>query len=110
MGIVHIVLFQFKPDASPEVVQEACKRMLALKDLCLHPGTMKPYVKSAVGGLDNSPENLQNGMTHGFVFEFENEEDRNYYLKTDPSHDEFKASVKDALEHAQVVDFVPGIF
>jgi hypothetical protein len=33
--------------------------MLALKDQCLHPTTNKPYVKSAVGGSDNSPEGLQ---------------------------------------------------
>jgi len=35
---------------------QACKAMLALKDKCLHPTTQKPYVKSASGGKNNSPE------------------------------------------------------
>lgn len=33
--------------------------MLALKDNCLHPTTSEPYVKTAVGGKDNSPEGAQ---------------------------------------------------
>jgi len=33
--------------------------MLALKDKCVHPTSGQPYVKSAVGGMDNSPEGLQ---------------------------------------------------
>ena len=38
---------------------QTCKRMLALRDKCLHPTTQKPYVKSSVGGRDNSPEGHQ---------------------------------------------------
>ena len=33
--------------------------MLALKDSCIHPTSKKPYIKSASGGTDNSPEGLQ---------------------------------------------------
>jgi hypothetical protein len=33
--------------------------MLALKDNCLHPLSQKPYIKSSLGGLDNSIEGLQ---------------------------------------------------
>lgn len=30
--------------------------MLALKDDCMHPTTNKPYIKSSIGGRNNSPE------------------------------------------------------
>ena len=33
--------------------------MLSLKDRCISATTNKPYVKSIVGGLDNSPEGNQ---------------------------------------------------
>lgn len=32
--------------------------MLALKTNCKHPETQAEYVKSSVGGLNNSPENV----------------------------------------------------
>lgn len=35
------------------------QRMLALKDSCVHPTSQKPYIKSASGGTDNSPEGIQ---------------------------------------------------
>lgn len=33
--------------------------MLALKEKCVHPETKKPYIKSSIGGKDNSPEGIQ---------------------------------------------------
>lgn len=51
----------------------------------------------------------QGGFTHGFVFEFENEADRDYYTKDDPTHQEFVGSIKDIIQNARVVDFSPGI-
>jgi hypothetical protein len=33
--------------------------MLALREKCIHPTTQKTYVKSSVGGKDNSPEGHQ---------------------------------------------------
>jgi hypothetical protein len=30
--------------------------MLALKDKCIHPQTKKPYIRSASGGINTSPE------------------------------------------------------
>ncbi|KAG8626966.1 hypothetical protein KVT40_005911 [Elsinoe batatas] len=109
MAVIHIVLFEFNSAASDEDVTAACQRMLALKDKCKHPRTGQPYVKSYGGGRDNSPEGLQGGSTHGFVFEFDSEEDRNYYVKEDPAHLEFVASIKDLVSGARVVDFTPGV-
>ena len=110
--------------------------MLALKDQCMHPSTNKPYLKTSVGGKDNSPEGIQvgipnhspfqrrpvldfyllnfwilkHGITHGFVVEFENIEDRDYYVTTDPVHQRFVKSIGEVVEKAQVIDFTPDIY
>lgn len=110
MAIYHIVMFKFKALLPPEEVQAACDGMLALGEKCLHPTTKAQYVKTLGGGKDNSPEGLQGGITHCFVSKFENEEDRKYYIETDPAHQEFIASLKDKVDKVQVVDFTPGEF
>ncbi|KAG8157848.1 hypothetical protein KVR01_012510 [Diaporthe batatas] len=110
MGIVHIVMFAFEPLAPPEDVQKACDAMLALKDNCIHPETKQPYVKTGTGGKDNSPEGKQNGISHVFISEFENEKDREYYLNEDPAHLAFVKSLDGVVATAQVVDFTPGVF
>ncbi|OJJ59623.1 hypothetical protein ASPSYDRAFT_175609 [Aspergillus sydowii CBS 593.65] len=109
MSVTHIVLFQFKQNATYEAVQNACKQMLGLKEKCLHPSTGKPYIQSASGGKDNSPEEAQGGITHAFVIGFETVADRDYYVASDPVHNEFARSLSGLVERAQVVDFTPGI-
>lgn len=54
----------------------------------------------------------QQGLTHGFVVEFENEEDRDYYLNKDPAHLDFVKWVTTSgiAEGITVIDFVPGVF
>jgi hypothetical protein len=42
--------------------------------------------------------------------EFENEEDRKYYLEKDPAHLAFVESIGSVLKKAQVVDFTVGVF
>ncbi|KAI1654465.1 stress responsive A/B barrel domain protein [Daldinia decipiens] len=110
MTIFHVVLFKFKDLVSPEEAKAACARMLALGPNCIHPTTQKPYVKVHGGGKDNSLEGKQLGMTHVFVFEFESDEDRAYYLQKDPAHMEFVSSVINLLDKLQAVDFTPGEF
>ncbi|KAI1771523.1 dabb-domain-containing protein [Hypoxylon cercidicola] len=110
MSIYHIVCFKFKDLIPPEEAKAACGRMLALSTNCLHPTTQKNYVKMLGGGKDNSPEGLQNGLTHAFIAVFENEEDRKYYLEADPAHLEFVASIKDIVDKAQIIDFTPDVF
>ncbi|RHZ67972.1 Dabb family protein [Aspergillus thermomutatus] len=110
MTIIHVVQFQFKPTISPEVIKDTCTRMLNLRENCIHPTTQQPYIKTSAGGKDNSIEGLQNGITHVFVVEFENEDDREYYVRTDPAHQAFVRSLDGVVEKAQVVDFTPGVF
>lgn len=35
---------------------QVCRRMLELKDKCIHPTSQKPYIKAFSGGKNNSPE------------------------------------------------------
>ncbi|KAF5619466.1 hypothetical protein F52700_11749 [Fusarium sp. NRRL 52700] len=110
MSITHTVLFQFKDNVDPKDIKKTCDDFLQLKDLCVHPASNKPYIISLQGGKDNSPEGMQNGITHGFVATFESAEDRDYYVKTDPAHQAFIAKVGDLLEKAIVVDFTNGVY
>ncbi|TVY45185.1 hypothetical protein LSUB1_G001020, partial [Lachnellula subtilissima] len=107
--IVHIVMFEFKEEVSPEAVKDVCDRLLALKDQCVHPTTNTPYLKSGMGGKQNSPEDLSGGLTHIFVLEFANRADEMYYLEKDPAHLAFVKSIDGLLKRAQVVDFIPGV-
>ncbi|KAL2022811.1 hypothetical protein VTK56DRAFT_4627 [Thermocarpiscus australiensis] len=108
MSVTHTVLFQFKANLKADDVKAACARFLALKQECLHPARNEPYIRSLKGGKDNSPEGLQNGMTHGFVVEFASAEDRDYYVTKDPAHLAFAKSLEGLLEKATVVDFIDG--
>jgi hypothetical protein len=93
--------------------------------------TKTPYILSLKGGKDNSPEGLQvcshlvpshvspfqqladskqNGMTHGFVLEFASAEDRDYYVATDPAHQEFVKNVGEVVEKPTVLDFSDGVY
>lgn len=51
---------------------------------------------------------VQNGFTHAFIVEFQSEEDRDHYLKSDPAHSEFVGTLTDVIDGVQVVDFEPG--
>ncbi|KAF6806489.1 stress responsive A/B barrel domain-containing protein [Colletotrichum musicola] len=110
MSIVHIVQFQFKELVPAEEIRAVCNAFLALKDQCIHPTSNKAYIKSVNGGLDNSPEGQQGGITHIFVVEFESAEDRDYYVSKDPAHMAFVEQVGKVVLKARVVDFTPGVF
>lgn len=72
MGVNHIVMFQFKPDASPQSVKQVpcapcsphsvtnapqcCDEVLGLKDQCVLASTGKPYIARSQGGRDMSIE------------------------------------------------------
>ena len=45
-----------------------------------------------------------------FVVEFDSVEDRDYYVKTDPTHQAFIKHAGTVLEKATVVDFTAGAF
>lgn len=94
----HVVLFKFKDGVSAD----SLKAMeLAFKGLA----TEIKEVKHLEFGLNNSPENLNQGFTHCFVVTFASESDRAVYLPH-PAHKAFVANhLSTTLDKVCVVDF-----
>ncbi len=95
--VQHIVLFKFKPETTPEKVAEIVAAFEAL------PSKIKE-IKDFKWGTNNSPENLNKGLTHAFILTFDNEKDRDAYLPH-PAHKAFGGIVGAWLADVTVVDF-----
>ena len=93
----HVVLFKFKPEATPEKVAEIVAEFEAL------PSKIKE-IKDFKWGTNNSPEKLDKGLTHAFILTFANEKDRDTYLPH-PAHKAFGGIVGPWLADVTVVDF-----
>lgn len=93
----HIVLFKFKDDCTPEKIKEVESAFIGLQSAIAE-------IKDLEWGLNNSPEKLNDGFTHGFVLTFQNEADRQTYL-VHPAHVAFTGMLKDSLEKALVFDY-----
>jgi len=106
----HVVLFQFKETATSFAVKEITSKFFGLKKSCVHPDTRSPYILSITGGIDNSIEGLQNGVSHAFILRFSSIEERDYYVKSDPAHQAFKDAAAAVVEKTIVVDFQEGVF
>ena len=61
-------------------------------------------IKGFEWGLNNSPENLNKGFTHGFLLTFDSEEGRDIYLPH-PDHKAFGEIVDPILEDVFVLDY-----
>ncbi|KAK2606261.1 hypothetical protein QQS21_003309 [Conoideocrella luteorostrata] len=108
--VIHIVLFQFKKEQTEQQRQALNDKMLGLRFKCIHPTSKEPYIKSSIGGMDNSIEGMQHGATHAFIVEFESVQDRDYYVNEDPAHSAFVKEVLQSLDKATILDFSPGVF
>jgi hypothetical protein len=93
----HVVLFKFKDDATPDQVKQVENAFRKL------PSEIKE-IKGLEWGTNNSPENLNQGLTHCFFLSFNSEEDRNAYLPH-PAHKAFGAILKPYLDKVVVVDY-----
>jgi hypothetical protein len=93
----HVVLFKFKDDATPEQVNQVEDAFRKL------PSQIKE-IKDFEWGTNNSPENLNQGLTHCFFLSFESEKDRDAYLPH-PAHKAFGAVLKPYLDKVVVVDY-----
>ncbi|MGZ5222401.1 MAG: Dabb family protein [Chitinophagaceae bacterium] len=93
----HVVLFKFKDSATPEQVKQVENAFLAL------PSAIKE-IKDFEWGTNNSPENLNEGLTHCFFLSFNSEKDRDVYLPH-PAHKAFGAILKPYLDKVIVVDY-----
>lgn len=55
-------------------------------------------------------QKMKGGITHAFVMEFANAEDRAYYVSKDPAHQAFMMSLGGIVEKAQVIDFTNQVY
>ncbi|MBX3421557.1 MAG: Dabb family protein [Pirellulaceae bacterium] len=93
----HVVLFQFKADATSE---EVARLVNAFGEL---PKKIEVIVDYEYG-TNNSPEELNADLSHCFLLTFRSEKDRDTYLKH-PAHQAFVDVVLPRLQKAVVVDY-----
>lgn len=93
----HVVLFKFKDNATSANIKTVEDAFLLL------PSKIKS-IKNFEYGTNNSPEKLNEGLTHCFFVSFASETDRDDYL-VDPAHKAFVEVLKPFLDKAVVVDY-----
>ena len=93
----HVVLFKFKDTSSAKEVKVVEDAFVALK------GKIK-LIKDFEWGTNNSPENLNQGLTHCFFASFASEKDRDDYL-VHPDHKAFVEVLKPHLDKVTVIDY-----
>jgi Stress responsive A/B Barrel Domain len=96
----HVVLFKFKDGTAAADIE---KVETAFKNL---PSKIKE-IKDFEFGLNNSPENLNQGFTHCFFLSFASEADRAAYLPH-PDHKAFGAVLTPYLDKVLVIDYWTG--
>jgi quinol monooxygenase YgiN len=93
----HVVLFKFKPQATPQQIQTIVEAFQQLPQ----------KIEGITGfewGTDVSPEGLSEGFTHCFVVTFRDAKARDAYLPH-PEHQKFVALLRPQLEKVLVVDY-----
>lgn len=93
----HVVLFDFKDDATAEQIKAIEEAFAAL------PSKISE-IKDFEWGTDVSVENLAQGYTHCFFVTFGSEKDRAVYLPH-PEHKRFVELVGPIVEKVLVVDY-----
>lgn len=94
----HIVMFQFKPTATPEQIKEIETEFAKLpKEI----DTIKAF---ECGKMDNAEVGLNDGFTHAFLVTFKDKADLEKYLPH-AAHQAFVTKLKPLLEKALVFDY-----
>ncbi len=93
----HVVLFKFKDGTPKEQVEKIVSEFKNLPKKI-------PGIQEFEYGTNNSPEGLNEGLTHAFLVTFKTEKDREAYLPHE-AHKAFVAILSPHLEKAVVVDY-----
>jgi hypothetical protein len=93
----HVVLFKYKDSSSAEDVKKVTETFASLYGKI-------PQVKAFEWGINNSPENLNQGFTHCYMLSFSSEEDLAAY-QIDPAHKQFQQVLNPHMEKVFVVDY-----
>ncbi len=96
----HVVLFKFTDTSSAEDIKKVEEGFRALA------GKIS-QIKDFEWGLNNSPENLNQGLTHCFFVTFKSEKDRDDYL-VHKDHQAFVEVLKPHLDKVTVIDYWAG--
>lgn len=96
----HVVLFKFKDNSKPGDIKSIEDAFRALS------GKIS-LIKDFEWGINNSPEKLNQGLTHCFFVSFNNEKDRDDYL-IHSAHKEFVEILKPHLDKVIVIDYWAG--
>ena len=94
----HVVLFKFKDDTTKEQVKKIENEFRAL------PAKI-PEIVDFEWGKNNSPEGLEEGLTHCFLVTFKDAKGRAVYLPH-KEHKKFVAILRPHLDKVVVVDYV----
>lgn len=93
----HAVFFKFKESSTPEQVKEVVDAFRAL------PSKIDS-IESLQWGVNNSPENLNDGFTHGFFLTFKDDAGRKEYLPH-AEHKAFGNVLRPHLDSVFVIDY-----
>ncbi|MES1217551.1 MAG: Dabb family protein [Bacteroidota bacterium] len=93
----HVVMFGWDAGTDSANIKKIVEAFRQL------PGKIS-LIKAFEWGTNNSPETLNQGLTHCFFLTFSSEKDRNDYL-VHPAHKEFVAMEKPGLTKVTVLDY-----
>lgn len=93
----HVVMFGWKAATDTAYIN---KIVLAFRAL---PGKIN-LIRRFEWGVNNSPEGLNQGLTHCFLLTFSSEADRDAYI-IHPAHKAFVALLNPAPDHVTVLDY-----
>lgn len=95
--IQHMVLFKFKPEVTSEKITELFNLIGELPQLI-------PGITYFAGGPNSSPEELNQGYTHGFLMTFDSVTARDTYVPH-PEHERVKAALSPCIDSLLAFDF-----
>ena len=93
----HVVLFKFKDTSTPADIKKVEEAFAGLA------GKIK-QIKGFEWGTNNSPEGLNQGLTHAFFLTFSSDKDRDDYL-VHPEHKAFTEVAGPHIDKVTVVDY-----
>ena len=93
----HVVMFGWKPGTDTVAIDKVVSAFGNLEHKI-------KLIKAYEWGINNSPENLNNGLTHCFTLTFNSEADRDAYL-IHPDPKAFVAVLNPAPDKVTVVDY-----
>jgi hypothetical protein len=95
--VKHIALFKFKEGTAQEYTDQVLDQLLELSESI-------DGIEDYVSGINNSPEGLNQGFTHGFVMTFRDAAARDAYV-AHPDHERFKTGILPSMETVAIFDF-----